>query len=71
MVPEVSKWWAGGQKKSMDTMMILRKKFIKYKEFFTHTNGTFVKKLLVRLIKYKFLGVKVKLGSEISLSYLM
>jgi len=24
-----------------------------------------------RLIKYKFLGVKVKLGSEISLSYIM
>jgi len=28
----------------MDTMMILRKNFlIKYKEFFLHTNGTFVK----------------------------
>ena len=49
----------------MDTMMFLGKKCINYKEFFhthAHTNGTFVKQLLVRLIKYKFLGVKVNLG---------
>ncbi len=53
----------------------LRKKNLSpIKNFFTHTHTQMVllsNNFLFRLIKYKFLGVKVKFGSEISLSYIM